>query len=87
MTAYLDKQNAGLGGVIYETGTTALSSIDVAVIQCLTDTVFATLTNTLGSGDAITGVTLPAGTLLYGKFTAITLTSGAIAAYKSIPLN
>lgn len=87
MTPYLDKQNAGLGGVIYETGTTALTGLDVAVIDCLTTTTFATLTNALGSGDAITGIALPAGTQLRGKFTAITLTSGAIAAYKSVKIN
>lgn len=87
MTPYLDKQNAGLGGVIYETGTTALTGLDVAFIDCLTETTFATLTNTLATGDAITGIALPAGTRLYGKFTAITLTSGNIAAYKSVPLS
>jgi hypothetical protein len=34
-----------------------------------------------GSTGSITGVTLPAGTWLFGLVTAYTLTSGAVAAY------
>ena len=78
-----DKQNYGEAGVIYETGTTALTGLDICRITCLTATTFATLTNSIGSGDAITGIAIGAGTDLVGKFTAVTLTSGAIAMYKS----
>ena len=82
-----DKQEYGEAGVIYETGTTALTGIDICRITCLTATTFATLTNTLGSGDAITGISIGAGVELVGKFTAVTLTSGAVALYKSAPLS
>ena len=81
-----EKQSFGLAGSINETGTTAVTGVDVCSIVCLTATTFATLTDTLATGDALTGIALPAGTTLYGKFTAFTLTSGAVRAYKSLPL-
>lgn len=70
----------GTGAVRYTTDTTAVTGGNFAQIHCLTNTVFATLTRTNGTG-SLTGVTLPAGTLLIGPFTAYTLTSGAVAAY------
>ena len=78
-----DKQQLGEAGVIYETGTTALTGLDVCKITCLTATTFTALTNTLATGDAITGIAIAAGVELYGKFSAVTLTSGAVALYKS----
>ncbi len=65
-------------GVVVETGTTALTSQNFFAITCLTDTVFATLTDGLASGDAMTGFTITAGLTIFGDFTAVTLTSGAI---------
>lgn len=71
----------GEGGNTNETGTTARTG-NWDTLHCLTDTVFSLLTDSLNSGgDAITGLTLPAGTLLFGRFTAFTLTSGAVRAY------
>jgi hypothetical protein len=78
-----DKQQLGETGVIYESGTTALTGLDVCKITTLTTTTFSVLTNTVATGDAITGIAIPAGVDLYGKFTAVTLTSGAVALYKS----
>ncbi len=75
----------GQGGTIVETGTTALTGLNVFAIQCLTDTVFATLTDAGATGDAMTGFSIIAGTIIYGEFTAITLTSGAIRAYNGTP--
>lgn len=87
MASKVEKQSYGEAGVIYETGTTALTGLDVCRITCLTATTFATLTNALGSGDAITGIAIAAGVELQGKFTAVTLTSGAVALYNSAPLS
>lgn len=70
----------GLGPVTYITNTTAVTGLSAAYVQCLTDTTFATFTRT-GATGSITGISLPAGTLLVGPVTAITLTSGAVAAY------
>lgn len=86
MSDRIDIQNAGQAGVIYETGTTVLTSLDVAKITILEAATFTTLTNTLATGDALTGFVIPAGIDLYGKFTAVTLTSGKIAMYKAAPL-
>lgn len=46
------------------------------------NTVFALLTDNGLDGNTIIGETIPANFPLYGKFTAITLTSGACVAYK-----
>ena len=70
----------GEGAVRYITDTTAVTGLSARHVVCLTDTVFATFTRT-GATGSITGVSLPAGTLLTGPVTAITLTSGAVAAY------
>jgi len=80
-----DKQNSGETGVIYEKGTDARTDLDVCKITTLTTTRFAVLTNTLASSDsdAITGIDIAAGVDLYGRFTAVTLTSGAVAMYRS----
>ncbi len=66
-------------GSVHESGTTALTG-RFYKIHCLTATTFATLTGNI-TGDAFTGIAHPAGTIIYGDFTAITLTSGSILAY------
>jgi hypothetical protein len=71
----------GQRGVIVETGTTAITGIDAYAIQLLADTTFATLTEDNKSGDNMTGFSIPAGTVLFGNFRAVTLTSGAIRIY------
>jgi hypothetical protein len=70
----------GEGSVTYITNTTPVTGLSARQVVCLNDTVFATFTRTNSTG-SITGLTLPAGTLLTGPITAITLTSGAVAAY------
>lgn len=69
----------GQGSVRYTTDTTAVVG-NFSQIYCLTNTVFSALSRTDSTGSII-GITLPAGTLLVGPFTAYTLTSGAVAAY------
>ncbi len=71
----------GRPGAVYESGTTAITGTFWA-IQCLTDTVFSLLTAPDLTGDTITGVTFTAGTILYLRVTAFTLTSGSVLAYK-----
>ena len=70
----------GLNGAVVETGTTAVTGPFYA-IQCLDDTVFASV-GVNYEGDAITGVTIPKGTVLYGDWENFTLTSGKVIAYK-----
>lgn len=71
----------GTGGCVNETGTTAITG-NFHAIQILTAATFSLLTDTTASGDAITGIEISAGTTLVGNFTAFTLTSGAVRAYK-----
>jgi hypothetical protein len=81
-----DKQLFGEAGCVNETGTTAITGQDFCKIVCLTETTFASLTDLLASGDALTGIALPAGTELLGRFSGFTLTSGAVRAYKAAKL-
>jgi hypothetical protein len=75
----LPQGGSGLTGIAT---TTPATGLDCYALVCLTDTVFATLTPTTGfSCTGITGVTQPAGTTIFGSYTAITLTSGSIHAY------
>jgi hypothetical protein len=50
-------------------------------VQCITDTVFAVLTDNTRGGDNPVGDTFAAGTIIYGAIEAITLTSGSVMAY------
>ena len=73
----------GQNGAVVETGTTALTAQKIYCIFCVTATVFATLTNDPAwTGDATSPITWPAGSYLFGRFSAVTLTSGSIIGYK-----
>jgi len=78
----IEKSYYGTAGVVNETGTTAVTG-EFDVIDCITATTFSLLTEVNASGDALTGTSWPAGTQLRGKFTAFTLSAGAVRAYKS----
>ncbi len=75
------RDQAGAGSMRYLSDTTALTSVNFAYIQVITDSVFSTLTNGNSTTGSITGITIPAGTVLRGAFTAVQLTSGAVALY------
>lgn len=72
----------GEGGGVYISGTETVNG-DFDTILCLTAAV-ADLTASNLTGDSIAAVEIPAGVVLWGKFTAITLASGAVVAYKSV---
>jgi hypothetical protein len=78
-----NKITNGLSGGIYIADTT-LRTGDWLAVQVLADAKFHTLTGNI-SGIANTtegsAPTVPAGTVLFGKFTAIDLHSGRIVAY------
>jgi hypothetical protein len=54
-------------------------------VQMVTDTVLAAYSTepTIG-GNTFTAVSIPQGTIIYGRFTSLTLTSGSCIAYKGI---
>lgn len=70
-------------GVVNETGTTAVTG-DFYAVQVLTEATFDTFTERGASGDALTGIAIPAGTVISNGMgiTAFTLASGAVRAYK-----
>lgn len=72
----------GKYGATIETGTTAVTGSFCAIFM-IEDTEFSTLTSGNWDGDAGTSVTFKAGSTIYGAFTAFTLTSGKVIAYKA----
>jgi hypothetical protein len=80
-----DQETAGLFGVVTETGTTARTG-PFALILCMSATTFSAFTEANGSGSAMTGFAIPAGTTIRGRISAFTLTSGSVRAHKAGPL-
>jgi hypothetical protein len=75
----------GLSGGIY-IGGTALNSGDYSIVSVLTDTKFHTLTGNVSAVANTTegsAPTIPAGTNIFGDFSALQLHSGSVIAYKS----
>ena len=56
----------------------------IGAIQVINDTVLATLTSSSidVSKQILTGVTIPAGTTIYGQVTGVKLTSGLVACHR-----
>ena len=73
---------SSVGSKVLEDGDVASGKI--GAIQCLTATTFATLTasNIEDPGQALEGNTIPAGTVLYGEFTAVEVDEGFAIAHK-----
>lgn len=70
-------------GAVVETGTSAITAQNFSAILALEDTVFASLVAGDWTGDSLASLPLPKGVTIYGHFTAFTLTSGKVIAYKS----
>jgi hypothetical protein len=75
----VDSKQFGVKGCLNETGTTAVTG-NFYAIQVLEDSNFSLLTDATASGDALTGRTIVP-QILFGNFSAFTLTSGAVRAY------
>jgi len=72
----------GQYGAVYKTSAAALSGGPWGAIQA-TAAAVVNVTSGNWTGDATTAVDIAAGATIFGNFTAITLTSGKIIAYKS----
>ena len=70
----------GQNGFDYLTGNAANLEGDFVAIQALSQAVVSV---TVGVGDALTSVTVPAGVTIYGYFTSIDLASGTVLAYRA----
>lgn len=71
----------GQYGAVYKSSAGSLSGGPWGAIQASTSAVVS-VTAANWSGDATTAVDIPAGATIFGNFTAISLTSGKIVAYK-----
>ena len=78
----IEKQSFGQAGAVFESGTTAVEG-SFCALHIVENTVFNSITWPELSGDSITGVTILAGTTIFGDITGFTLTSGAVLAYKA----
>ena len=71
----------GQYGAVYKTAAAALTGGPWGSIQA-TAAAVVDVTASNWTGDTTTAVDIPAGATIFGNFTAITLTSGKIIAYK-----
>ena len=62
---------------------TAAHTGDFIGLQTIEPTVFSAILPA-PTGNTFTGETIPANTMIMGKFTSVTLTSGALIAYKGV---
>lgn len=76
------KEQMGQVGGVYSTVGTVVPEIDYiyVAIQVITDSVLTCI----GSPIGLTSVTIAAGTIIYGRFTSVVITSGSIIAYQGI---
>lgn len=74
-------QQAAFGqkGFEYLTGDQDAPAGNYNAVQVIAE---ASLTVTSSSGDGLSGVTVPAGMTIVGKFTAVGIASGTVLAYK-----
>jgi len=75
--------------VITDTSKTdSAAGYSFVALQCLTDVVIDEYTTRayapITPADVLEGVTIPSGTMLYGQFTSITLTSGTLICYNGV---
>jgi len=70
------------GNAVLAAGQQASGSF--AAIQVISNTVFTSITDSSGSmGLLISPVSIPAGTILYGRFTSVSVTTGLVVVYKN----
>jgi hypothetical protein len=81
MTSEIEKFSFGRYGCVAVSNTSATAG-NFCAMQCLTDTVVSAMTARAMTG-SITGLTLPAGTVIYTAISSVTLTSGAVLLYRS----
>lgn len=78
----LTQDNSFRNGVVVTTGTTAVVGKFCAV-QVLEAATFSAWSEEGASGNVMTGFAIPAGTILHGRITGYTLTSGKVRAYRA----
>ncbi len=81
MTNNIEKQSFGQNGAVCVTSGSA--SGDFCAIQVLAEANFSAITWPELTG-TLTGIAIPAGTVIYGQITAFTLDSGTVLAYNQV---
>lgn len=71
----------GQVGIHFENGLDAVTGTFV-MLEVITAATFSAITIAGASGDALTGVSFPAGTQIRGHITGFTLSAGSVIAYK-----
>lgn len=61
-------------------GTSGTVTKNIVAIQCLGEVVITTATE-IGATGNLNGLTIPAGTIIYGKFTQVVIASGQCRLY------
>jgi hypothetical protein len=84
MTNPVEKKFFADNGMHHESGTSAVTGSFFA-IYVYADATFSLLTHAKNTGDVLTSIAFPAGTLIPGPITAFTLTSGGVFALKNEP--
>ena len=80
------KEQLGKGsGVVFTTA--AQTSKDWYAIHFVTESVVSAITMTYHTGEAALHTTIPAGTVLFGHITAVTMTSGVAIGYAEFDTN
>lgn len=80
----LMENSMGVNGAEFISDTVIHTAVDSYVsLQVVSDMVISAIVGSF-TGNTLVGVLLPQGTVLYGKFKSITLTSGQVIAYKGI---
>jgi hypothetical protein len=77
----------GYGGFEYINDTEVHSAPEnqyFVALQVIADTVIAAVRGEKLTGNTFTGEIIPSGTVIYGQFSKITLTSGKLIAYKGV---
>lgn len=74
------RQQLGKEGVL-TCFTTAPQTEDFYCVHFVTESVISAITITGGTGESALQTTIPAGTVIFGNITAITLTSGVAIGY------
>jgi hypothetical protein len=82
MSFTYENKTFGENGGVYVNNTTKTDAPfgkSFHAINCVTDCVFSAIVDNIAG--TMTGVTFPAGTIIYGICTTFTLTSGSVLAY------
>jgi hypothetical protein len=86
MTNNIDKQSFGEAGFEMRTGSATFTTGDYCALQFVTDSTLTSIAAPLNSASsvAVTGITYPAGFVIFTPFTSAVIATGTAIAYKAL---